>query len=132
MELLGAFPLAKLCRDGCRLDDLDAWKPHPVTGSHLVVHLFHGTIESCVSVLLVHVVITSSALITQPNSIIINLGRILLKNLHTETSKSELPSQLLVCFPFFTTRKTAYELKKNTQRKSSSHHFHVKNYHLIS
>lgn len=84
MELLGAFPLAKLCWDGCCLDDLDAWKPHPVTRGHLIVHMFYCTIQSCVPVLLIHIVITSSTLVSQPNPIIIDLSRILLKNLKLE------------------------------------------------
>lgn len=85
MELFGAFPFAKFCRDGSCLNDLDAWKPHSVPRCHLSVHVFYCTIESCVTVLLVHVVITSSTLISKPNSIIVDLGWIFLKNLQSET-----------------------------------------------
>ena len=85
VELLGAVPLAKFCWDSSCLDDLNAWKPHPVTRCHLSVHLFYGTIESCVSVFLVHIVITSSTLISQPNAIVLDLGRVFLKNLQSQT-----------------------------------------------
>lgn len=90
MELFGALPLAKLCWDGRSFDDLDAWKPDSVTRCHLSVHLFYCAIESCVSVLLVHVVITGTTLITQPNSIVVDLGWILLKDLHLETWNQNL------------------------------------------
>lgn len=72
MELLGALPLAKFCRDGSCLNDLDAWRPHPVTRCHLSVHVFYSTVESSVPVFLVHVVITGSALISQPNSVVLD------------------------------------------------------------
>ena len=81
VELLGAFSLAKLCGDGSGLNDLDAWKPHPVARRHLSVHLLDSAIQSSVPVFLVHVVITCFALVSQPYSEILDLGRILLKNL---------------------------------------------------
>jgi len=86
VELLGTLSLAKLSWDGSCLDDLDAWKPHPMARCHLSVHLFNSTIKGCVSVFLVHVVITSSALVSQPYSIILDRGRILLKNLQSENN----------------------------------------------
>ena len=81
MELLGALPLAKLGGDGGGLNDLDAVAAHPVTGGHLGVHLLNTTIQSGVTVLLVHVVIPSSALISQPDAIVLDGCRVLLKNL---------------------------------------------------
>lgn len=81
MELFGAFSLAELSWDSCSLDNLDAWKPNSVTRSHLGVHLFHSPIKGGVTVFLVHVVITSSALIPQPNTIVLDCCRVLLKNL---------------------------------------------------
>jgi hypothetical protein len=86
VKLLGTLSLAKLGWDGSCLNDLDAWKPHPVARCHLSVHLFNSTIKSCVAVFLVHVVIASSALVSQPYSIILDLGRILLKNLQSENN----------------------------------------------
>ena len=52
-----------------------------MAGSHLSVHLLNSTIQSSVTVFLVHVVITSSTLIPQPNPIILDCGWVLLKNL---------------------------------------------------
>lgn len=85
MELLGALPLAEFCWDSCCLDNLDARRPHPVTRCHLSVHVFYSTIQSCVSVLLVHVVITSPTLVSQPDSIVVDRSWIFLKNLQAET-----------------------------------------------
>lgn len=87
MELLCAFSLAQLgwyC--GCP-DDLNAWRPYSVTRSHLSVHLLNSTVKSSVSIFLVHIVIPSSALISQPDSIVLNFGRILLKNLQYKLKK---------------------------------------------
>ena len=85
VELLGALPLAEFCWDSCSLDDLDAWRSHPVTRCHLSVHVFNSTIQSCVSVLLVHVVITSPTLVSQPDSVVVDGSWIFLKNLQAET-----------------------------------------------
>ncbi len=52
-----------------------------MAGCHLSVHLLNSTIQSSVAVFLVHVVITSSTLISQPNPIILNFGWVFLKNL---------------------------------------------------
>lgn len=81
MKLLSALCLAKFCMYGGCFDDLNAWKPYPVARSHFIVHLLDSTIESSVTVFLVHVVVTSSALISQPNSIVLDLGWFSLKNL---------------------------------------------------
>lgn len=81
VELFCAVSLAKLSWDSCSLDDLDARKPDSVARSHLGVHLFHSTIKGGVTVFLVHVVITSSALVTQPNTIVLDCCGVFLKNL---------------------------------------------------
>lgn len=81
MELLGAFPLAEFCRNGCCLNDLDAWAPHSMARSHLVIHVLDSPVQCCIPILLVHVVITCSALIPQPNTIVLDLGWVLFKNL---------------------------------------------------
>lgn len=81
MELLGALPLAKLSRDGGSLDDLDAVRTDPVTRSHLSVHLFNSTVQSGVTVLLVHIVVTGSTLVPQPYTVVLDGGGALLKNL---------------------------------------------------
>lgn len=81
MELLSALSLAQLCRDCRGLDNLNAREPHSMARSHLSVHLLHCTIECGVTVLLVHVVVPSSALITQPDTIILDFRGVLLENL---------------------------------------------------
>lgn len=81
MKLLGALSLAKFGGYGGCFDDLNAWRPYPVARSHLIVHMFDSSVESCVPVLLVHVVVTSSTLISQPDPIVLDLGRFSLKNL---------------------------------------------------
>lgn len=81
MELFRALTLAELGRDGGSLDDLNAWESDTVTGCHFIVHLFDRTIECCVSVFLVHVVIAGSTLIPQPDTIVLDLCWILLKYL---------------------------------------------------
>ncbi|CAF2095624.1 unnamed protein product [Brassica napus] len=76
VKLFGALPLAKLCRNSGCLDDLDAREPHTVSGRHLGVHLLNGTVQSSVTVLLVHVVVPSSALVPQPDSKVLDRCRI--------------------------------------------------------
>lgn len=73
MELLGALALAEFGRDCSSLDDLNAMVPDTVTGCHLIVHLLNSTIQCGVPVLLVHVVITSPALVPQPDAIVLDL-----------------------------------------------------------
>lgn len=86
MELFGALPFAELSWDGGSLDDLNAGKPDPMAGSHLIVHLLDCTIQCGITVLLIHVVIASPTLIPQPNTIVLNFCWVLLKNLiKTET-----------------------------------------------
>ncbi|KAL0432833.1 UNVERIFIED_CONTAM: hypothetical protein Slati_2617600 [Sesamum latifolium] len=67
MKLLGALLLAKLSWNGGCLDDLDAMMTNPVARRHLSVHLLNSTIQGCITILLVHVVITSSTLVSQPD-----------------------------------------------------------------
>lgn len=81
MKLLGALSLAELSWDSGCLDDLNAVIADPVTRCHLSVHLFNSTIQGGITKLLVHVVITSSALVAQPNTIVVDLGWVLLKYL---------------------------------------------------
>lgn len=81
VELLSTLPLAKFSRDCGSLNDLDAMATDPVARSHLGVHVLNSTIQSSITVLLVHVVITSSTLIPQPDTIVLDLCWVLLKNL---------------------------------------------------
>jgi hypothetical protein len=81
VELLGVVPLAQLEVDRRCLDDLYAGGPHAVAGGHLVVHLLHCAVQGGVAVLLVHVVVTSPALVAQPDAIVLDGGRVALKDL---------------------------------------------------
>jgi len=68
MKLLCILTLAQRDRHSCCLDNLDAWHADTMAGCHLIIHLLYSTIESDVSILLVHVVVTSSALVPHPNA----------------------------------------------------------------
>jgi hypothetical protein len=81
MELLRVHTLAQRDWNGRSLDDLDAWGAHPMTRSHLVVHLLYCSIESEVTVLLVHVVVASPTLVTHPDTVVLDGGGVLLENL---------------------------------------------------
>ncbi|BAS95362.1 Os05g0565050, partial [Oryza sativa Japonica Group] len=81
VELLSVVPLAELEVNCCGLDDLNAGEPHTVTRGHLGVHLLHSTIQSSVTVFLVHVVVTCSALVTQPDAVVLDRCRVTLKDL---------------------------------------------------
>jgi len=81
MKLLSVITLADAEVDSGSLDDLDAGGPDTVAGSHLCVHLLNRTIEGGVTVLLVHVVVSSPALVTQPDTKVLDCGGVLLKNL---------------------------------------------------
>ena len=80
--MFGALPFAELGWDGGRLDNLDAMIADPVARTHLSVHLLNTTIQSGITVLLVHIVITSPTLVTQPDTIVLDCSWVLLKNLH--------------------------------------------------
>lgn len=85
VELFGIHTLAQRHRDGSSLDDLDAGEAHPMTGSHLVIHLLHCSIKCKITVLLVHIVVAGSALISHPDPVVLDGGWILLKDLNRET-----------------------------------------------
>lgn len=95
MELLGVLTLAERYWNSCSLDDLNARGTHPMTRSHFIVHLLHCSIESQISVLLVHVVVASPALIAHPDTIVLDGGGVLLKNLEitiSSFSRTSYPS----------------------------------------
>ena len=81
VKLFGALPLAEFGRDSCSLNDLDAREPDTVSGCHLSVHLLNGSVQGSVTVLLVHVVVSSSALVPQPDSEVLDGCWVLLKDL---------------------------------------------------
>jgi hypothetical protein len=84
MELFCVISFAELgwyCRS---LDDLDARGPHTMTWSHFVIHLFYSTIQSGISVLLVHVMVTCPALVSHPDTIVLYCSRLLFKYLQAK------------------------------------------------
>lgn len=81
VKLLRALPLAEVSRDCGSFDDLDAVMADPVSRSHLRVHLLNTTIQGSVTVLLVHVVVASPTLVSQPDSVVLDCSRVLLKYL---------------------------------------------------
>lgn len=87
VELFGALPLAELGRNGGSLYDLNAVVTNSVTRTHFSVHLLNSTIQSGVTVLFVHVMISSPTLVPQPNAIVLNGRRIFLKDLQHKYMK---------------------------------------------
>nr|XP_018680316.1 PREDICTED: uncharacterized protein LOC108952562 [Musa acuminata subsp. malaccensis] len=77
-------------RNGGSPDNLDAKAPDSVAGCHLVVHLLHGTVQCSIPVLFVHVVVTCSALVPQPDAIILDLCWFPLKYLPKFSSRFSL------------------------------------------
>lgn len=51
-----------------------------MTGSRLIVHLLHGTIQGGITVLLVQVVVTCPALVTQPDATVLDFFRVTLRS----------------------------------------------------
>ena len=92
MELLSVVTLAEFKVDSSSLDDLNARESDTVAGSHLSVHLLNSTIEGGITVLLVHVVVASPTLVTQPDAIVLDSCWVLLKNL---VDGKDLPVALL-------------------------------------
>lgn len=81
MELSDVCSLALRCLDSSCFNDRDGTMSGTVPTSHLLVHLFYGAIKSGISVLLVRIVDTSTRVVSNPNSVILNGGWILLENL---------------------------------------------------
>jgi hypothetical protein len=84
VELLGVLTLAQRDRDCGGLDDLNAREPNSVTRSHLVVHLLYCSVHCGITVLLVHIVIPSTTLITHPDTEVLDRGGVFLENLFTK------------------------------------------------
>jgi hypothetical protein len=95
VELLSVVTLAEFKVDSSSLDDLNARESDTVAGSHLSVHLLNGTIQGGITVLLVHVVVTSPTLVTQPDAIVLDSRWVLLKNLQIKQQKEILSGKLL-------------------------------------
>ena len=84
--------------DNRGLDDLDVASHSSVSTSHIVVHLTDGTSESQVSVLLVHIVCTTSASVTEPDGEVLDLSWGLIEDLGNV--KDLASSSLCLCQGF--------------------------------
>jgi len=81
VELLGVHTLAHFRGNGGSLDDLDTRRAHPMTRSHLIIHLLNCSVECKITVFLVHVVVAGSALVPHPDTVVLDGSGILLENL---------------------------------------------------
>ena len=81
MELSDVWSLALRCLDGSCLNDRDGTMSCTVSTAHLLVHLFYGAIKSGIPVLFISVMDTSTGVVSNPNSVILNGRWILLENL---------------------------------------------------
>ena len=63
------------------LNDLDVARHSSMSSGHIVVHLTDGTSESDVPVLLVHIVSSASASVTEPDGEVLHLSGVLLEDL---------------------------------------------------
>lgn len=72
--LIGVVSLDFLILDDSSLDDLNIASHSSVTSSHIIVHLTDSSGESNISVLLVHIVGSTSALVSKPDSKVLNLA----------------------------------------------------------
>jgi hypothetical protein len=68
VELSDVGTLAISSLHNCCLDDVQLVAADSVPGRHLRVHLFHSAVESQVAVLLVHVVVSCTRLVADPNT----------------------------------------------------------------
>lgn len=78
--LVGVVSLDLSISDDRSLDDLDVASHSSVSTGHVVVHLSNSTSKCGISVLLVHIVCTTSASVSEPDSEVLNLSRMLLKD----------------------------------------------------
>mmetsp|Transcript_22090 Transcript_22090/g.41651 ORF Transcript_22090/g.41651 Transcript_22090/m.41651 type:complete len:203 (+) Transcript_22090:63-671(+) len=74
MHLHHMLASAHVIWDGRGVDDLDRTRVGSVSASHLLVQLPYSTIDVHVAELLVHVVRVGTAVISQPDAIVLHLG----------------------------------------------------------
>ena len=72
--LVGVRSLDFFILDDGSLDDLDVASHGSMSTGHVVVHLSNGTSQSDVSVLLVHIVSSASASVTEPDGEVLHLS----------------------------------------------------------
>ena len=72
-----------------------------MAGPHLLVQLLDSAVEGRVAVLLVHVVVSSPALVAHPDAKVLDGGGLLLEDLRCACSPSELPMFYMLIFYMF-------------------------------
>ncbi|KAF1758116.1 hypothetical protein GCK72_014574 [Caenorhabditis remanei] len=78
---LGVFGL-----DGLDLEDVDAISLSTMTGSHVTVALSNSSSDSGITVLTVHVVVSSTGIVLKPDSVVLDGSWVLLEHLKKEFS----------------------------------------------
>jgi hypothetical protein len=81
VELKGVGALAVLGRDHCSADNLDGLVAGSVATSHIVIHVFDSRVQVSVSVLTIHIVGSTSRVVLEPNTKVLNVAIVLLGNL---------------------------------------------------
>ena len=106
MELLDSWTTAVGNLDSSDLDDLDTISLGTMTSSHVTVGLSNGTSSRDITVFTVHVVLSITGSITEPDTIILNRSSLLLVDffagddltvslLHTTKHTGEVPETRL-------------------------------------
>ena len=72
VELSGGLSDDVFVWDDHGLDDVDGLTSGAVSTSHFTVHLRHGSAEGSISILLVHVHISTSGLVSQHDSVVLD------------------------------------------------------------
>lgn len=81
MELLDVGALGVSSVDGGSLDDRQVAGTNAMPATHLLVELLNSTVEGGVAVLLVCIVHTSAGVVTHPDTVVLDAGRVALENL---------------------------------------------------
>ena len=81
VELLRGDALAHLGGDGRSADDLDGLVARPVPARHVVVHPVNGARQRRVTVLAVHVVRAAAGVVLDPDSKVLDIAIVLLRDL---------------------------------------------------
>ena len=81
MELKNVWSLALLVLQHSGLNNLDGSSAESVASCQVLVHLVDSSVHGDVSVLLEHVVVSSSRQDSEPNTVVLDNGRVLLEDL---------------------------------------------------
>ena len=93
MELLNSSTFAIRRFDWLNLDYLDSISLSTMTSTHITISLRNCTCHCYITILPVHVVMTSPGIITKPNPIIFNRAQLLLENLKLKLENKDKTTQ---------------------------------------